>query len=175
MSLPDRIPEDYAEFILSTVVALVKRGCLVKLADVSGSTCPARHVGKLVSCSGDSILLDIKCHQQQWMIQRYFGIMCNTTTIPSRALGDNLQKVHSFIRTVLEKGALTVNMLETTTKTRLSVFFAIRPASLWTQYMFAAVVNTKRRELQVCQSPDQREELHIWLGLSATIQESPWY
>ena len=41
-SVPNRIPQAHAGFVRSKVAALVKRGCLARMADVKGPTGPAR-------------------------------------------------------------------------------------------------------------------------------------
>ena len=51
----------------------------------------------------------------------------------------------------------------------VSMSVAIHPASLWTQYMFAAITRATGRVIDLGPLPDLRAELQIWLGLSATL------
>ena len=49
------------------------------------------------------------------------------------------------------------------------------PPGVWTHHFFAAIAKAKGREIELCKTPDLRAELGIWLDLSATSQEGPWY
>lgn len=49
------------------------------------------------------------------------------------------------------------------------------PASLWMHFMFAASKKAKDSKIHLGDKPDLRAGLSIWLGLSTTSQEGPWY
>ena len=107
--------------------------------------------------------------------QRYLGILCGSSTTSFRVPEDKLQKLHALIQAVLEQGSLTVQMLEKIADKRVSTSVAIRPASLWTHHMFAAIAKANGREIHLSNKPDLCAEINIWRSLSATAQESPRY
>ena len=52
----------------------------------------------------------------------------------------------------------------------MSMSVAIRPASLWTHYMLAAINRAKGPVIHLGSRPDLCAELRIWLDLSTTSQ-----
>ena len=139
------------------------------------SAAEAIHVGMLVSYLCGYFPSDTKFDLTPSRIQRYLGIWCDSTTTSFRIPNDKLQKLPSLIRAVLEQGRTTAKMLEEIAGTCVSMSGAIRPASLWTHHMFAAIAKANGREIELCKTPDLRTELRIWLDLSATSQEGLRY
>ena len=66
-------------------------------------------------------------------------------------------------------------MLEKIAGKCVSMPVAIRPASLCTHYMLAAIAKANGWEIHLSSKPDLCTELNIWRSLSATAQEGPWY
>ena len=56
----------------------------------------------------------------------------------------------------------------------VSMSVTIRPASLWTHFMFAAIAKAKGRAIQLGSGPDLREELRTWLSLQFTSRDRQW-
>ena len=93
----------------------------------------------LVSYFCGYFLSDTMCDLKPSRIQRYLGILRDSSTISCRVPEDKLQKLYSLLQEVLEQGSLTVQMLGKSQTSCVSMSVAIRPASLWTRYMFAAI------------------------------------
>ena len=93
------------------------------------SAAEALHTGVLVSyfCG---YLWDTKCDLKPSRIQRYLGILCDSSTTSFRVPEDKLQKLHAQIHAVLEHGSLTVQMLEKIAGNCVTTSVAMRPASL---------------------------------------------
>ena len=139
------------------------------------SACEALHLGILVSFKCGYFLSDTKCDLNPSQVQRYLGIDCDSTTASFRVPEDKLRKLRVLIAAVLEKGSATPRTLERIAGKCVSMSVAIRPASLWTHYMFTAISKANGRAIRLETHADLRAELEIWLGLSTTSQEGPWY
>ena len=107
-------------------------------------------------------------------IQRYLGILCDSSTTSFRVPEDELQKLHALIQAVLEQVAHHADAGENRGKC-VSMSVAIRPASMWTHCMYAAIAKANGRKIHVSSKPDLCAELNIWRSLSATAQEGLWY
>lgn len=73
---------------------------------------------------------DTKCDLKPPRIQRYFGMLCDSSTTSFRLPEYKLQMLHALIHAVLEHGSFTEQMLEKITGKGVSIPVAIRPASL---------------------------------------------
>lgn len=135
----------------------------------------ALHLGILVSFLCGYFLSDTKCDLNPSQQQRYLGIICDSRTASFRVPQDKLDKLHTLITAALTSGSLTTRTLEKIAGKCVSMSVAIRPASLWTHYMFAAIKNAKGTSIQLANKPDLRAELRKWLELSSTSQEGPWF
>jgi len=94
---------------------------------------------------------------------------------PFRVPKDKLRKLHGLIQTALDDGEVPAQTLEKIAGKCMSMSAAIRPASLWTHFMFAAIAKARGRVIALANKHDLREELKIWLRLSTTSQRGPWY
>ena len=139
------------------------------------SAAEALHTGILVSYKCGYFLSIKKCDLYPSQQQRYLGIICDSRTTSYRIPEDKLHKLHALISKVLADGSVSVRMLEKIVGKCVSMSVAIRPASLWTHYMFAAIKKAKSRVVQLKDKHDLRAELRVWLKLSSTSQEEPWY
>ena len=148
-------------------------GCSDKVQWLSAAE--VLHTDTLVSYFCGYFLSDTKCDLKPSRIQWYPGILCDSSTTSFRVPEDKLQKLHALIQAVLEQGSLTVQMLEKIAGKCISMSVAIRPASLWIHYMFAAIAKANGREIHLSSKPDPCAELNIWRSLSATAQEGLWY
>ena len=135
----------------------------------------ALFLGMIVSFRCGYFLSDTKCEINPSQVQKYLGIICDSVTASFRVPEDKLRKLHALIETTLAAGKVTVTRLEKIAGKCVSMSVAIRPASLWTHYMFAAIARATGRVIDLGPLPDLRAELRTWLGLSATSQEGPWY
>lgn len=141
-------------------------GCSDKVQRLSAVE--ALHVGMLVSFLCGYFLSNTKCDFKPSYVQRYLGILCDSSTASFRVPEDKPWKLHELVRAILTKGALPAKVLET-----MSV--AIRPAWLWTHFMFVAIAKAKSRIIQLHDPAHLRAELHKLLDLSSTAQEEQWY
>ncbi|CAN0440841.1 unnamed protein product, partial [Pylaiella littoralis] len=135
----------------------------------------ALRLGMLISFFCRHFLSDTKCDLKPSRIQRYLGILCDSSTTSFRIPEDKLSKLREIIREVLARGSLSGKTLETIAGKCVSMSVAIRPASLWTHYMFAAIAKAKGKVIQLHDHADLRAELAKWFTLSSTAQEGPWY
>ena len=135
----------------------------------------ALHLGVIVSFLCGYFLSDTKCELNPSQVQKYLGIICDSTTASFRVPEDKLRKLHALIEQALAAGSITVTRLEKIAGKCVSMSVAIRPASLWTHYMFAAINRAKGPVIHLGSRPDLCAELRIWLDLSTTSQEGPWY
>lgn len=126
------------------------------------------HLGMIVSFLCGYILSDTKCDLKPSRVQKYLGILCDSATASFRVPDDKLRKLHALISEALDKGVVAAKMLETIAGKCVSMSVAIRPASLWAHFMFAAIAKAKSREIPLRTHADLRAELMKWLGLSST-------
>ena len=139
------------------------------------SAAEALHVGMLVSYFCDYFLSDTKCDLKPSRIQRYLGILRDSSTTCFRIPDDKLRKLHTLISSELENGTIPVRVMEKIAGKCASMSVPIRPASARTHFMFAAIAKAEGRAIQRDSTPDLRAELRAWLSLSSTSQEGPWY
>ena len=139
------------------------------------SAAEALHIGMLVSYFCGNFLSDTKCDLNPSRIQRYLGVLCDSSTTSFRIPVDKLRKLHVLISAALENRTITDQTMEKIEGKYVSMSVAIRPASLWTHFMFAAIAKAKGRAIQLDSRPELPEELRTWLSLSSTSQEGPWY
>ena len=86
------------------------------------------------------------------------------------------------IRRVLVDGAVPLSTPEKITGKCMSIKVTIRPASLWTHYVFEANRNAQcphhrfwQHRVRVPQRSSLHEELDVWYGLTENSQKGPWY
>ena len=135
----------------------------------------ALHIGVLVSFLCGYFLSDKKCDLRPSQQQRYLGIICDSQSASFRVPQDKLDKLHTLITEALTTGFLTSRTLERIAGKCVSMSVAIRPASLWTHYMFAALKRASGTSIRLRDKPDLVAELSRWLQLSSTSQEGPWF
>jgi len=83
----------------------------------------------LVSFAAGYFLSHTECGLKTSRVQRYLGIICDSDAATFRVPEDKLRKLHALIQAALD---------ETIAGKCIRISVAIRPASLWTQLMFAA-------------------------------------
>ena len=135
----------------------------------------------LSACAGFFLSIS-KCDLVPTQSLRYLGIMCDSGRAVFRIPSDKLRRLHDLIRQVLVEGMVPLSTLEKIAGKCMSMKVAIRPASLWTHYMFEAIRKTQHPHHRVWQHRVRvplrsgiREELELWGGLTEHSQEGPWY
>lgn len=132
-------------------------------------------MGMLVLYFCSFLLSDTKGDLKPSRIRRYLGILCDSDTTSFRVPQYQLQNLHTLIHAALEHDSLNVKMSKTIAGKSVSMSVAIRPSSLWTHYMLAAISKTNGRAVQLSRKPGLLAELNIYFNLSATSQDGPWY
>ena len=112
-------------------------------------------------------------------IQKYVGILCDSGTASFRVPQEKLDVVHTLLTEALESRTIAFRTLQRIAGKVTSMTVAIRPASLYTQAMFAALAmlekTTQRAvDLSLDSSADLVGEMKQWLRISATTHEGPW-
>ena len=135
----------------------------------------------LSSCAGFFLGI-FKCDLVPTHSLRYLGLMCDSGRAVFHIPSDKLCQLLDLIRQELVEGMVPLSTLEKIAGKRMSMKVAIRPASLWTHYMFEAIIKAEcphHRFWQHCvRAPRKsglREELELWGGLTENSQEGPWY
>ena len=109
------------------------------------SAAEALHVGIIGSFFCGYFLSDIKCDLKRSRIQRYVCILRDSDTTSFRIPEDKVRMIHALITAALKDGTVTVRMMEEIARKCVSMSVAIRPASLWTHFMLAAIARPTRR------------------------------
>ena len=92
-------------------------------------------LGIMVSFLWGYFISDTKCDVNPSKVQKYLGIICESTTASFRVPEEKLRKLHVLIEQTLEDGSVSVPRLEKIAGKCMSMSVAIRPASLWTHCM----------------------------------------
>ena len=99
-----------------------------------------------------------------------------------RVPSDKLCRLRELILKVLSEGEVPLSTLEKIAGKCTSMKVAIRPASLWTHYMFETLRKAQcprnrfwQHRVRVPRRSGLREELELWYGLTENAQEGPWY
>ena len=135
----------------------------------------------LSACAG--FFLGIaKCDLVPTLSLRYLGLICDSGRAVFRVPSDKLCRLRELILKVLSEGEVPLSTLEKIAGKCMSMKVAIRPASLWTHYMFEALRKAQcprnrfwQHRMRVPRRSGLREELELWYGLTENAQEVPWY
>ena len=115
-----------------------------------------------------------KCDFRPTCPQKYLGMVCDSDTIIVRIPQGKLNKLQQLLRETIPTGHLSFRKLQQIASTTVM----IRPASLSTHAMFAAVADLKHSGLcSIDLTHDSRAdlvgELKQCLSITATSQEGP--
>lgn len=116
------------------------------------AACQATHIAILVSFLCGFFLSAKKCDWRPTRIQKYLGILCDSETATFRVPQEKLDVVHTLLTGALESRTIYFRTLQRVAGKVMSMTVAIRPASLYTQAMFAALAileKTTRREVDL--------------------------
>ena len=137
------------------------------------SAAEALHTGVLVSyfCG---YLWDTKCDLKPSRIQRYLGILCDSSTPRS---GSRKTSSRSFMPRSTQYWSTVRSPCRCWRKSRAIASPRLsrcdrRPCRRTT--MFGAIAKANGREIHLSNKPDLCADLNIWRSLSATAQEGPW-
>ena len=127
----------------------------------------ATSVAMLVSYFCGYFLSIKKCDLKPSTLQKYLGIWCDSETATFRVPQERLDKLHARIAHAFERGSISFSMLQSVAGQAMSMAVAVRPASLYTQAMFAtisALEKSGRSEVPLAldSSADLRGELAHW-------------
>ena len=135
----------------------------------------------LSACAG-FFLSVAKCDLVPTLSLRYLGLICDSGRAVFRVPSDKLCRLRKLILKVLSEGEVPLSTLEKIAGKCMSMKVAIRPASLWTHYMFEALRKAQcprnrfwQHRVRVPRRSGLREELELWYGLTENAQEGPWY
>eukprot|EP00752_Nemacystus_decipiens_P013894 g12334.t1 len=202
----NRIPSAFIGFVDGEVETLIARGCVTKWQDVRGpdgapdrprflcnavathsagdreqwlAACEGTRVAVLVSYLRGVFLSAKKCDWRPTRVQKYLGILCDSGTATFRIPQEKLDVVHSLLTEALENRTVAFRTLQRIAGKVTSMTVAIRPGSLYTQAMFAALAmleKTTQRvvDLSLDSSANLVGELKQWLSISAITREGPW-
>ena len=93
----------------------------------------------LVSYLCGVFLLAKKCDWRPTRVQEYLGILCDSGTATLRVPQEKLDVVHTLLTEALENRTVAFQTSQQIAGKVTSMTVAIRPASLYTQVMFAAL------------------------------------
>lgn len=93
----------------------------------------------LVAFLCDAFLSIKKCDFKPTRLQKYLGIWCDSTTATFRVPQDKLGKLHPRLQEALSTNRVSFETLRSVAGQAMSMSVAIRPASLYSQAIFAAV------------------------------------
>lgn len=139
----------------------------------------ATFVAMLVSFFCGAFLSIKKCDFKPTHLQKYLGIWCDSTTATFRVPQDKLDKLHQRLQGALEANTVSFETLRSVAGQAMSMSVAIRPASLYTQAMFAAVAALEKSgrhsmDLADHANADLLGEFRWWCRISTTSHEGPW-
>ena len=120
-----------------------------------------------------------KCYFRPTRRQQYLGMVCDSDTATFRVPQDKLDKLQQLLRETLVAGQPSFLTLRRITSKYMRITVPIRPASLWTNAMFAMVADLHKSGLcSVDLANDSRVDLvgefKQWLSITATSQEWLW-
>ena len=135
----------------------------------------------LSSCA-DLFLSVSKCDLVPTPSLRYLDLMCDSGRAVFRVPSDKLCRLRDLFRQVLVEGVVPLSTLEKIAGKCMSMKVAIRPAPLWTHYMFEAIRKARcphyhfwQHRVRVSWRSGLREELELWGRSTENSQERPWY
>lgn len=139
----------------------------------------ATFVAMLVAFFCGAFLSIKKCDFKPTRLQKYLGIWCDSTTATFRVPQDKLDKLHQRLQDALASNSVSFETLRSVAGQAMSMSVAIRPASLYTQAMFAAVAALEKSgrhciDLADRTSEDLLAEFRWWCRISTTSHEGPW-
>lgn len=142
-------------------------------------TAEATHLAMLVAFFCGTFLSIKKCDFKPTKLQKYLGIWCDSSSSTSRVPQDKLDKLHGRLQQALDAGFVAFETLRSVAGQAMSMFVAIRPATLFTRVMFAAVAALEksgrhRLDLLLHASADILGEFRWWCQISTTSHEGPW-
>ena len=135
----------------------------------------------LSSCAGFFLNIS-KCGLVPKHSLRYLGLMCDSGRAVFRIPSVKLCRLRDLIRQVLAEGVVPLSTLEKIAGKCMSMKVDIRPASLWTHYMFEVICNVQyphhrfwQHRKRVSRTSGLREKLELRGGLTENSSEGPWY
>ena len=139
----------------------------------------ATHVAMLVSYFCGYFLSLKKCDLRPTTLQKYLGMWCDSVSATFRVPQERLDKMHARIELALESGSISFPDLQSIAGQAMSMSAAIRPASLYTQAMFAGLSTLEKSglpavDLKLHSSANLLGELTRWLDIASTTHEGPW-
>lgn len=139
----------------------------------------ATSVAMLVSFYCGAFLSLKKCDIKPHKLQKYLGMLCDSSTATFRVPQDKLDKLHGRLQQALTSGSVSFETLRSVAGQALSMSVAIRPASLYTQAMFAPVASiTKSNRHRVHPGDhayaDLLGEFRWWCDITTSTHEGPW-
>eukprot|EP00903_Cladosiphon_okamuranus_P006868 g6689.t1 len=139
----------------------------------------ATSVAMLVSFFYGQFLSLKKCDLKPQRLQKYLGIWCDSSTATLRVTQEKLDKMHGRLKKALTSGVISFETLRSVAGQAMSISVEIRPASLYTQAIFAAVAALEksgrhRVDLRSRAFADLLGEFLWWCGIVTTTHEGPW-
>ena len=136
-------------------------------------------IAMLVSYFCGYFLAIKKCDLKPSTLQKYLGIWCDSQTATFRVPQERLNKLHARIEQAMVRGSISFSTLQSVAGQAMSMAVAVRPASLYTQAMFAAISameKSGRSEvlLALDSNADLRGEMEHWQRITTTTHEGPW-
>lgn len=143
------------------------------------AACEVTDISVLVYYFCGNFLSRKKCDWRPTTVQKYLGILCDSSAATFRVPQDKLDAAHRILQDALAAGAILFRMLQRVAGKVTSTAVAVRPASLYTQAMFAALAafqwSTQRVvDLSLDSSADLVGEFQQWLRNTAITHEGPW-
>ena len=145
------------------------------------ATAGLRLATALSSCAGFFLSIS-RCDLVPTHSLRYLGLICNSGRAVFRIPSYKLCRLRDPIRSVLVEGVVPLSTLEIIAGKCMSMKVAIRPASLWTHYVFEAIQKNQcphhrfwQHRVRVPRKSGHREELELWGGLTENSQKGLWY
>lgn len=143
------------------------------------AACDATHIAMLVSFFCGYFLSAKKCDLRPTRVQQYLGMLCDAESATFRVPQQKLDVVHALLEQALASRAISFRTLQRVAGKVMSMTVAIRPASLYTQAMFATLAALEKTTLRTVDlsldaSADLVGEMRKWLAISATTHEGPW-
>ena len=80
-----------------------------------------------------------KCDLVPRRVQRYLGVLCDSERSAYRIPQDKLDKLNSLITAAMKQGSVNAATLQKIAGKCMSMKVVVRPASLWTHFIFKGV------------------------------------
>ena len=119
-----------------------------------------------------------KCDLRPTRVQKYLGILCDSSAASFRVPQSKLDAMHAILTEALQSRRISFRTLQRVAGKVMSMTVAIRPAALYTQAMFTTLAALEKNtqgtvDLSLDSSADLVGEMNKWLDVSTTSHEGP--